>query len=402
MDFYLSWYTVPLLFGFIQGVVYISLLLYRGFKQDRLADKLLAGVIFLLVIRISQWMLAYGGWYDSHDWKSIFMFYFPFNLMILLGPCFYFYFRSLTNTDFAFARKDWLHFLPGLVLLGCFTISFLVDVVALHWIAGQEFPQHFGTKGIMASFQQDYVLNFFQPLIMLSVLIYSVLTIREYTAYKKYLYNHFSATEQLEFGWIRFVLWAFVISFGLNLMNYMVSFFIEFDYGNWWNSFMIMAAAIYLISIPGFSFAHQIPELKYEPEQQADPSTTKTAALPEVELWKIKLTQLMESERPYLNPDLTLQQLAEQLSTNTSVLSKAINSGFGQNFNNYINEYRVNAMREKMVRPKYQHYTLVSIAFECGFNSKATFNRAFKKFTGMSPKTYLDQQLALATVVEAA
>jgi len=127
-----------------------------------------------------------------------------------------------------------------------------------------------------------------------------------------------------------------------------------------------------------------------------------SSVLPEVEQWKQKLHLLMAKEQPYLDPDLTLQQLAEKLRTNTSILSKAINSGFGQNFNNYINEYRVNAMREKMVLPKYQNYTLVSIAFECGFNSKATFNRAFKKFTGMSPKSYLEQQLTMPRVAEAA
>ncbi|MFK7937497.1 MAG: helix-turn-helix domain-containing protein, partial [Saprospiraceae bacterium] len=201
---------------------------------------------------------------------------------------------------------------------------------------------------------------------------------------------------------IRFVLATFVIAFGLNLLNYLTSFFIEFDYGNWWNSFVIMALTVYLISIPGFAFAHQVPALKFEPNRKGGEVKSAPTVLPEVEQWKQKLHRLMEKEQPYLDPDLTLQQLSEKLRTNTSILSKAINSGFGQNFNNYINEYRVNAMREKMVLPKYRNYTLVSIAFECGFNSKATFNRAFKKFTGMSPKTYLDQQLTLVTIPEAA
>lgn len=398
MDFYLSWYTVPLLFGFLQGIVYIILLLVRGFRQERLADKLLAGVLLLLAMRISQWMLGYAGWYDRHNWESIFMFYFPFNLMILLGPTFYFYFRSLTNRNFQLKRKDIWHFVPGIILLGCYSVSFLVDIVAQYWIVGNALPEHFGTKGVMASFQQDYVLHFFQPLIMLSIVLYAMMTIKEYAAYKKYLYDHFSDTTPLEFHWIQIVLWTFVITFGFNFLYYITSFFVSFDYDNWWTSFMTMAIAIYFISISGFSVTRSAISLQYEPATVEDTEKKPTVILPELEEWKDKVQALMEKEQVYLNPDLTLQELAERLKTNTSVLSKAINSGFGQNFNNYINQYRVQAMQEKMLQPSYKHYTLVSIAFECGFNSKATFNRSFKKFTDMSPKVYLETQLAKKVV----
>lgn len=90
----------------------------------------------------------------------------------------------------------------------------------------------------------------------------------------------------------------------------------------------------------------------------------------------------------YRNPELTLTDLANQLGTNPSLLSKIINRSFGKNFNDYVNQYRVLEVKENLANPANAHLTIMSLAYDAGFNSKATFNRAFKKFTGDSPKTY--------------
>jgi len=99
----------------------------------------------------------------------------------------------------------------------------------------------------------------------------------------------------------------------------------------------------------------------------------------------------MVDQQLYLQTDLTLKETARQLKTNASILSKVINTGFAQNFNDFVNSFRVEAVKEKMKSPDAQHLTLTAIAYECGFNSKATFNRSFKKFTGMSPRDFMQQ-----------
>jgi AraC-like DNA-binding protein len=109
--------------------------------------------------------------------------------------------------------------------------------------------------------------------------------------------------------------------------------------------------------------------------------------------WKEKISMLMQSQHLYENAELTLSQLAKQLSTNPSLLSKVINTGFGINFNDFVNEYRINAMLEKLKQGEQKNQTLLGIAFDCGFNSKATFNRAFKKQTGLSPKEWMEKNL---------
>ena len=93
----------------------------------------------------------------------------------------------------------------------------------------------------------------------------------------------------------------------------------------------------------------------------------------------------MQTARPYLNPELTLGELAGQLRTNTSLLSRVINTCFGQNFNDYINAHRIAEAECKLQDPRYQHYTLLAVALESGFNSKSTFNRVFKKLKAATP-----------------
>lgn len=96
----------------------------------------------------------------------------------------------------------------------------------------------------------------------------------------------------------------------------------------------------------------------------------------------------METEKPFLDSQLTLGNLAKRLGVNTAVLSYAINSGFDKNFNDFVNEFRIAEVKNKMADGAAANSNLLGIAFDCGFNSKATFNRAFKKFTGVSPKEF--------------
>ena len=97
----------------------------------------------------------------------------------------------------------------------------------------------------------------------------------------------------------------------------------------------------------------------------------------------------METDKPYLNPDLNLSDLAKQANMTRAQLSEIINSGFNKNFNDFVNEYRVETFKTKLQEGKQAQLSLLGIALECGFNSKATFNRVFKKLTDHSPTQYL-------------
>ena len=104
-----------------------------------------------------------------------------------------------------------------------------------------------------------------------------------------------------------------------------------------------------------------------------------------------KITVLMEQEKLYRETELTLQQLAGKLQLPTYQVSQAINEGMKKNFYDLVNGYRVEEAKRLLLDPKNKNYTILSVGFEAGFNSKTTFNTVFKKFTGQAPTEFRDK-----------
>ena len=84
-------------------------------------------------------------------------------------------------------------------------------------------------------------------------------------------------------------------------------------------------------------------------------------------------------------------EIAKKIETNIAIISKTVNQEFGVNFNDFVNNYRVEAVKNSFAKGEHKKFTLIGIAYDCGFNSKASFNRAFKKNTGKTPKEYLEK-----------
>jgi len=100
------------------------------------------------------------------------------------------------------------------------------------------------------------------------------------------------------------------------------------------------------------------------------------------------LSNLMQEKKPYQDMELTLFSLSKQLKIHPNHLSQIINQHRNQNFFDYINEQRVNDVKDALLSDKYDNHSLLGVAHEFGFSSKASFNRAFKKFTGMTPSEF--------------
>ena len=103
----------------------------------------------------------------------------------------------------------------------------------------------------------------------------------------------------------------------------------------------------------------------------------------------------METEQPYLEEDIKISDLAEALSCPSHHLSELINTVFETNFFDYINQYRIEAAKKVLLTPENGDMKILAIAFETGFNNKATFNRVFKKYTGQTPSAFRKEHLPL-------
>ena len=100
----------------------------------------------------------------------------------------------------------------------------------------------------------------------------------------------------------------------------------------------------------------------------------------------------MTNEKLFQEPDLTIQQLAAKLNISSHQLSQAVNDGFKKNFYELINGYRVEEAKRLLLDPQNRNYTILSVGFEAGFNSKTTFNTVFKKFTTLTPTEFRTEQ----------
>ncbi|TGE15398.1 helix-turn-helix domain-containing protein [Hymenobacter elongatus] len=436
MSFDFNLYSGLLLPFFVQGLVVSGVLWVRRGREEVAADGWLALLLLVFATRLAQWMLGFGGWYDAHDSSTTFMFYWPFSNWLAVGPTLYFYFRSLTNQEFRFGRWHWLHFAPALTYIGVRLLLFAYDIGWWHAVRGQPLPEHFGTKGpLLAWIDQQPIGYWVDALGYMLVLAYAVRTLREYRAYARYLNDNFSDTDQIRFRWLRNVLLAVLAGTGVTLSFGLISAFVSpLSYYEEWYDYLFTGLLIYYLSIAGLLTSHRLAGLRFQPAPEtpdlasashapsepaaisaalstsllvpvhavetgilaaaATPAETplpsaataaQTEADAELTRWTTRLLRHLETERPYLAPELTLGELAAQLRTNTSWLSRVINAGCGQNFNDFINEYRVREAEQRLRDPKFRHYTLLAVALEAGFNSKSTFNRVFKKLRGITP-----------------
>ncbi|HTJ51342.1 MAG TPA: helix-turn-helix domain-containing protein, partial [Cyclobacteriaceae bacterium] len=131
------------------------------------------------------------------------------------------------------------------------------------------------------------------------------------------------------------------------------------------------------------------PEL-FKLKDDVDEKKISTHQKENMEALKTSLASIMKKQKPYLNAKLTLQDLADLMKTNGHTLSWLINEGYNKNFFDFINEYRIEEFKRLVNLDHYKDYTFLAISMEVGFSSKTTFNRAFKKSTGKTPREYFN------------
>ena len=127
----------------------------------------------------------------------------------------------------------------------------------------------------------------------------------------------------------------------------------------------------------------------YERTKYSMESISKKHKMTGLDLIEEKILYKFEFDKVYLDPNISISQLSKSLGISNEKLSFVINKKFNVNFRDFLNSYRINLAKEKLLQLKNSHQTILSISYDSGFNSQASFYRAFKKFEGVSPKNYI-------------
>lgn len=365
----MSIYTTPLQFGYILGLSMAVLFWIRGYREERLSDKMLGWVMFFLAMEVQDYTFGFAG--INFLWDQINGF--PRGTALLFGPALYFYLRSQINRDFKLEKGHLWHLL-------LWFIPFIIELII--FMNGAHTVQKWQSSSI------HHYLNYPRQLLLWgSYIYYFSKSLALYKEYREWAKNQFSDQEMISFIWFRNLVYFMIFGILFKELFGLTDSILDLDFYQdwWWN--LAMVAIIFYVGIWGYSQA-QPAEILYQANEKESPQSTKES-IEDLSQWRSKIERIMTEHKPYLEAQLSLKTLAQMLKTNPSILSAAINQNFRKNFNDFVNEYRVNEFLTLSKEVDYQHYTLLALALECGFNSKSTFNRAFKKLKGQTPKELL-------------
>ena len=376
--------------GIVQGIL-LACLLYFHPKSDRSVNLFLALYICCLSIcaatpyieRLVTWQ------------KSFFIEPFP----LLLGPLLYLYVRSFSST------VTWRKAFPHLLT---FVVFMFLSYAFFDYMGGR-YPD---AKEVPADALHDPWAIMLSLLRLTQLLIYYFVARRALIAYQRSIRHLLSETSHLDLHWIRWLINGHLFL----VLCTIVMYALMLQYPEQFSLLLLITVAIitpyiYLATYKGITqptlwkaqpglnkamIETEIEEATAIESKQGNgekPRLRAGLAPDRMDELTARIIVLMEVEKLYQETELTLQDLADKLQSPTHQVSQAINEGMKKNFYDLVNSYRVAEAKRLLLEPGNRNYTILSVGFEAGFNSKTTFNTVFKKFTGLTPTEFRQKEL---------
>ena len=348
------------------------LLFVKSYHENRYANRWLSLSFVSIGLTLLDVSLSRSGFYLQypHYEEVIGLLIFVLIPAIYLASC------HFVSPDRVFRIMDLLHFLPF--------FSFTILNIPFFLMSASE------KLAITKHTENPTNASSIATLIIIFLLygqcvVYWFLSYRLILKHEKNIQQINSSTDLIDLAWLKQMLWGLLIM--LILWITQDSFLHEISITVW--GFLI--SAFYIAS-----FAISQKEIyPYRKEELVTISeiinkSPQNELVEEIsEVSKKKLEELFLTKKPYLEPDLTLPKLAEMMQMTTHELSGLINNGFQKNFYHFINGYRIEECKRILEDSEEESVNILGIAYDAGFNSKTTFNTAFKAYTGMSPTEYL-------------
>lgn len=347
-----------------------ALLLACTRRGNRRANRIMAFFLLALAFGMANGFITMLGLYQR--WAV---------LAILVGsvaltycPLFYFYVSAVSRREFRWRPSRFFHFVPFLLGLACWSAF---------WLFGRDRPGGSGHRAwwIQSPWVPVSLMTGIQTIVYITLIVGAL---REYS---RMIQSTFSTIDEINLRWLKWRLAVFAAIWAVGLATIALV-------GPDQRMLNLAGQALFLLVALNtfatgyraqlqpeifFGIADGVPGRRYRHS-----SLTPESAV----LLKTRLLDVMAREEPFLDPQLALPKLAEQLDSPANHLSQVINEQLGRNFYDFVNEYRVEAAKSRLRQPGAEQVKMVTIAFECGFNSLATFNRVFKDLAGQTPTAY--------------
>lgn len=290
---------------------------------------------------------------------------------LLLSPLLYLYIVSLCKIDFRLSLRILLHLIPYVVFVGYAAILVFFN----------------NPKSV--NFNKNWQLFWFLFKLALhtQIAIYLILSFVQLNKYRKQIKEIYSNLVNINLTWVNLILYLFTIMWSTDLLNFILN---KVQISKPWLSEYLLFQSIGINLILCLSLIYK------GMQQTASPSAIVSSVkysqtkleLGDYEKYKKLLNDFIAKEKPYLTPDLNLDDLSKKINIPQKHLSQTIHTCFNLNFNNFINLHRVEEAKRLIEQDIKEKKTLYQILSDAGFNSKSVFNESFKKTTGYTPKEY--------------
>jgi AraC-like DNA-binding protein len=364
-------------------------------KNKSTADIILALWLFFTGVHLFLFYLHFAGLYSQ----------FPALIGVIMpmplvhGPFLFLYVTNLTNQVPGRRYLQLIHFVP----------PFLMYLYMIHFFILPASEKSAIIESGGTGYETFSAINFAS--IVISGIGYVAASQVLLRRYGKRIRQEFSDIEKISLNWLRYNIWGIGAIWGVVLLgNFIFSDQLR-KYG-FDPDVPIFGTVVLFVCFLGFFGIRQSnvfvagarpvpasPDLQpAEPSRQKEVEKYAKSGLRDTDAAQLhkKLNEFMKQEKPYLNSSLSLSKLGESMDIHPNYLSQVINERERKNFYDYINGYRIDEFFRLVSDPKKKHFTLLSLAFDSGFNSKSTFNACFKKVTGQTPSEYMRQKKAVS------
>ncbi len=372
-----------LLIGVFEGL-FLAMLLFTK-KKKTISD----GILFLYFVVFSINIgLSYIEVYNrNHGFPYPIFIFTATPLLLLHGPLLWLYIKSYTDQYFKLKFLYLLNLIPFIAMVIQHTFAFYILPVT-------EKVQIVQTE----SFKHYFSYYFFVSVISASPIFYFYFGLQSINRYKLKIEGYYSQKTGIDLKWLKIIIGSWLFLHCIVNAFFIVDLFIPVASFGLMQFFSFLLGSIYIIFIGFFGlkqeniFLTQAIQLDLEKtyRNQLQVNYEKLLTPTENEFIK-RLLNHMGEHKPFLEPEISIKILSDQLKVSPEYLSEIINTNLNKNYFDFINHYRIEEFKSQSKNDKNKHLNIIGLAFNCGFNSKATFNRVFKKATGLTPSDYINK-----------